>query len=360
MLIIKQTNLKMIAIIYGTRPEFLKVFPIILEAEKRELQYITINTGQHTTMLTEMEQLFDFNPDYNLKAQSKEFSNSNLLAKLIDTISGVINSHNIKKIIAQGDTFTVLASAMVAFLEKKDFFHVEAGLRTNDIRFPFPEEFNRRVVSLASTLNFAPTQLAVQNLLKENIEQNKIITTGNTIIDMLTYVLKKENITLQKENDVFITAHRRENISDNMFSICSAIKELAEENPTINFHWSLHPNPKTREFIFKTFSTVPDNIQFIEPLNYIEAVKLMARSLLIISDSGGIQEEAPTLQKKVIILREETERPEVLDCGCGVLVGANKQKIKDEFYKEIKSDLHKFVNPFGNGKSSEIILDNLS
>ncbi|MFV0170787.1 UDP-N-acetylglucosamine 2-epimerase (non-hydrolyzing) [Empedobacter falsenii] len=349
----------MIAIIYGTRPEFLKVYPLILEAKKRALAFITINTGQHTTMLTEMEELFDFSPDYYLKTQSNKFSNSNLLAKLIDAISGVVLAHEIDKIIAQGDTFTVLASAMVAFLEKKEFYHIEAGLRTDDIRFPFPEEFNRRVVSLASTLNFAPTQLAVENLLKENIEQNKIITTGNTIIDMLTYVLKKENITIHKGNDVFITAHRRENINDNMFSICNAIKELAKENPTITFHWSLHPNPKTREFIFKTFNSVPNNMQFIEPLNYIEAVKLMARSLLIISDSGGIQEEAPTLQKKVIILREETERPEVLDCDCGVLVGANKQKIKDEFYKEIKSDLNSFVNPFGNGKSSEIILDNL-
>lgn len=349
----------MIAIVYGTRPEFLKVYPIILEAQKRELPIITINTGQHTTMLTEMEELFDFKPDYSLKSQSNEFSNSNLLAKLIDGIANVVKKENIEKIIAQGDTFTVLASSMVAFLEKKQFYHVEAGLRTDDIRFPFPEEFNRRVVSLTSTLNFAPTQLSKQNLLKENISQDKIIITGNTIIDLLTFVLKKENISIIKGNDVFITAHRRENISENMFSICEAVKELAVENPQITFHWSLHPNPKTREFIFKTFNEISSNINFIEPLNYIEAVKLMAKSMLIISDSGGIQEEAPTLQKKVIILREETERPEVLDCGCGILVGSDKNKIKDEFYRELYNENNYFINPFGDGKSSIKILDSI-
>lgn len=349
----------MIAIIYGTRPEFLKVYPIILEAKNRNLDFITINTGQHTNMLTEMEDLFNFRPDFSLKTQSNLFSNSNLLSKLIDSIAEVVKSNSVDKIIAQGDTFTVLASSMVAFLEKREFYHVEAGLRTDDIRFPFPEEFNRRVVSLTSNINFAPTSLSKQNLLSENIEENKIIITGNTIIDLLSYVLNKENIKLIKGNDVFITAHRRENISENMFFICEAIKELAIENPLITFYWSLHPNPKTREFIFKTFDDVPQNIKFIEPLNYIEAVKLMAKSLLIISDSGGIQEEAPTLQKRVIILREETERPEVLACGCGVLVGANKQMIKDEFYNELQKGNNNFINPFGNGNASQLILDHL-
>ena len=349
----------MIAIIYGTRPEFLKVYPIILEAKKRNLEFITINTGQHTTMLAEMENLFDFQSDYYLKSQSKEFSNSNLLAKLIDSISEVIKTNAVEKIIAQGDTFTVLAASMVAFLERREFYHVEAGLRTDDIRFPFPEEFNRRVVSLTSSINFAPTQLSKDNLLKESISEDKIIVTGNTIIDLLNFVIANENIKLIKGKDVFITAHRRENISENMFSICSSIKELAIENPSITFHWSLHPNPNTREFIFKAFDSVPDNIKFVEPLNYIEAVKLMAKSLVIISDSGGIQEEAPTLQKRVIVLREETERPEVLSCGCGVLVGTNKKRIKEEFYREMNVVHNDFVNPFGNGNASQIILDKI-
>ncbi|MFV0178225.1 UDP-N-acetylglucosamine 2-epimerase (non-hydrolyzing) [Empedobacter falsenii] len=349
----------MIAIIYGTRPEFLKVYPIILEAKKRALTFTTINTGQHTSMLTEMEELFGYKPDYTLKSQSNAYSNSNLLAKLIDSIAEVVKSNAVEKIIAQGDTFTVLASSMVAFLEKREFYHIEAGLRTDDIRFPFPEEYNRRVVSLTSEINFAPTPLAKENLLKENISDERIVVTGNTIIDLLTYVLEKENISLTKGDDVFITAHRRENISENMFSICDAIKELALENPSITFNWSLHPNPKTREFIFKTFSDIPQNIKFIEPLNYIEAVKLMAKSMLIISDSGGIQEEAPTLQKRVIILREETERPEVLDCGCGILVGADKEKIKEEFYKELKNGQNNFVNPFGVGNASQLILAHL-
>lgn len=349
----------MIAIVYGTRPEFLKVYPIILEAKKRNLKFISINTGQHTTMLSEMENLFSFSATYNLNVQNNNFSNSNLLAKLIDSISDIIKKENIDKIISQGDTFTVLASSIVAFLEKKDFFHVEAGLRTDDIRFPFPEEYNRRVVSMTSKLNFAPTELSRKNLLKENINDNQIIVTGNTIIDLLKYVLEKEDINIQKGNNVFITAHRRENISEKMFDICNAIKELAVENKDIIFYWSLHPNPKTREFIFKAFDEIPENIKFIEPLDYIEVVRLMAKSILIISDSGGIQEEAPTLQKKVLILREETERPEVIECGCGVLVGSDKLKIKEEFYKELNIDKNQFINPFGKGNSSISILDNI-
>lgn len=349
----------MIAIIYGTRPEFLKVYPLILEAKKRNIEVITINTGQHTSMLTDMENLFDFTANYYLKVQSKEFSNANLLAKLINDIAQVVKKDNIEKIIAQGDTFTVLASSVVAFLERRKFYHIEAGLRTDNVHFPFPEEYNRRVVSLASDINFAPTTLAANNLLRENISQSKIVVTGNTIIDLLQYVLKKENISLEYGNDVFITVHRRENIGKNMLSICNAIKELAEENPLINFNWSLHPNPNTRKFIFEAFQDVPKNIKFIEPLNYIEAVKLMAKSKLLISDSGGIQEEAPTLQKKVIILRNETERPEVLDSGCGILVGTDKNKIKEEFYKELKVISNSFVNPFGDGDASQLIFDNI-
>lgn len=348
-----------IAIIYGTRPEFLKVYPLILEAKKRNIDIITVNTGQHTSMLSEMEQVFDYSADYNLKVQSNDFSNSNLLATLINDISEVVKENEIEKIIAQGDTFTVLASSMVAFLEKRKFYHIEAGLRTDDIRFPFPEEYNRRVVSLTSNLNFAPTKLAANNLTKENIASEKIVITGNTIIDLLQYVLKNENINLEYGNDIFITAHRRENIGDNMYSICSAIRELAEENPEITFHWSLHPNPNTRKFIFEAFKEIPGNINFIEPLNYIEAVKLMAKCKMLISDSGGIQEEAPTLQKKVIILRDETERPEVLECGCGVLVGADKDKIKNEFYKELKKINNAFTNPFGSGKASQLIFDSI-
>lgn len=350
----------MIAIIYGTRPEFLKVYPVILEAKKRNRPFITINTGQHTGMLTEMEALFGFSPDYKLKCQSPQYSNANLLARLIDAVAEVVKAEKIEKIIAQGDTFTVLASAMVAFLEKRKFYHIEAGLRTDDIRFPFPEEYNRRVVSLTANLNFAPTLLAKENLLKEGVSEELIPVTGNTIIDLLKYVLEKENIQPKKGSEVFITAHRRENLNENMTTICEAIRELAAENPDITFHWSLHPNPQTREFIFKTFrEDIPANIHFIEPLNYIEAVKLMARSLVIISDSGGIQEEAPTLQKRVIILRSETERPEVLDCGCGVLAGADKEKIKTEFYKELHTGTHSFINPFGDGMAAKKILERL-
>ncbi len=351
----------MIAIVYGTRPEFLKIYPLILEAKNRQINFITINTGQHTSMLSEMEDIFNFKPDYSLECQSSDFSNSNLLAKLIDSIADVVKNKNVTKLIAQGDTFTVLASSIVAFLEKRKFYHIEAGLRTDDINFPFPEEYNRRVVSLTADMNFAPTELASDNLKNDKISSEKIIVTGNTIIDLLKIVLVNEKISLEYGNDIFITAHRRENISDNMLSICEAIKELATENPNLIFNWSLHPNPNTREFIFKAFDCIPSNIKFIEPLNYIEAVKLMAKSRMIISDSGGIQEEAPTLQKKVLVLRNETERPEVLTSGCGVLVGSDKIKIKSEFYLELnKKSSNNFINPFGNGNAAKLIFDTIS
>ncbi len=349
-----------IAIVYGTRPEFLKLFPIINEFRKQEQDICIVNTGQHDSLLTEMEQSFDIIPDHQLSVQSLTFTNSNLIAKLIDTISNLIHQENIQKIIAQGDTFTVLASSMVSFLEQRKFYHIEAGLRTSDVRLPFPEEFNRRVVSLTADVNFSPTELSRQNLLKENIAENKIALVGNTIVDMIQYVTQKENMAVEYQDLVFITAHRRENIGQPLKNIAQAIKELAEENPNTQFDWALHPNPNTRKIILETFSGImPQNINFTEPLSYLEAIRKMAKAKLIISDSGGIQEEAPSLQKRVLILREETERPEVLTCNCGILVGNNIQKIKSNFnfiYNNPQEYRFKIENnPFGDGKSAEKI-----
>lgn len=350
----------MLAIIYGTRPEFLKLYPLILEAQKRSLPFISINTGQHTGLLTEMEEIFDFKPDFSLKVQSLNFTNANLVSKLIQEIAETLKTNQVDKVIAQGDTFTVLTSSIVSFVEKIDFFHIEAGLRTSDINLPFPEEYNRRVVSLGTKIHFSPTHSAKENLLKEGISEDHIIVTGNTIIDLLKYVIETEKVRIIKKSKVFITAHRRENIGEPMAEICKAISELAGENPDIDFIWSLHPNPNTRKSIFSFFDQIPENLIFSEPMNYIDAVKLMSEVLMIISDSGGIQEEAPTLGKKVIILRTETERPEAVECGCGVLVGTNPVKIKNEFYKELNSQIeNNWKNPFGNGNASQIIFDKI-
>jgi len=350
-----------IAIIYGTRPEFLKIFPIINEFKKIDKNICIVNTGQHDSLLTEMEDSFGIIPNYQLSVQSLSFSNSNLIAKLIDEISNLVHKENIQKIIAQGDTFTVLASSIVAFLEQRKFYHVESGLRTSDIKLPFPEEFNRRVVSLTTDVNFAPTELARQNLLKENISENKISLVGNSIVDMIQYVTEKENIAIEYKDYVFITAHRRENIGQPLKNIAQAIKELAEENPETQFDWALHPNPNTRRIIMEIFENgTPKNVNFTEPLSYLEAISKMAKSKLIISDSGGIQEEAPSLQKRVLILREETERPEVLSCNCGILVGTDIQKIKSNF-NFIYSNPEEYIfksenNPFGDGNSAERIV----
>ncbi len=321
------------AIIYGTRPEFLKLFPLIIEFKKNHTNVCIINTGQHDSMLTDLENSFGIEPNFSLSVQSKNFTNSNLIAKLINELSNVIHQENIQKIIAQGDTFTVLCSSLVAFMEQRKFYHIEAGLRTSNIKLPFPEEYNRRVVSLGSDINFSPTTLSSTNLSKENINPKSIVQVGNTIVDMIQYVLNIENIEISYQNKVFITAHRRENIGVPLQQIATAILELATENPEIEFHWALHPNPNTRKLILEIFNNKPENVIFTEPLDYTEAIKKMAASRLLISDSGGIQEEAPSLQKRVLILREETERPEVLDCNCGILVGSNIKIIKENFYK---------------------------
>jgi len=350
-----------IAIIYGTRPEFLKIFPIINEFRKRNEDICIVNTGQHDTLLTEMENSFGIIPNHRLSVQSLSFTSSNLIAKLIDEISNLIHKENIQKIIAQGDTFTVLASSMVAFLEQRKFYHIEAGLRTSDIKLPFPEEFNRRVVSLTANVNFAPTDLAKHNLLKENISETNISLVGNTIVDMLEYVIEKENILVEYQDFVFITAHRRENIGQPLKNIAQAIKELAEENPETQFDWALHPNPNTRRIILDTFDKqIPKNINFTEPLSYLDALRKMAKAKLIISDSGGIQEEAPSLQKRILILREETERPEVVTFNCGILVGSDIGKIKTHF-NLIYHNQQEYIfesdnNPFGDGKASEKIV----
>lgn len=352
-----------IALIYGTRPEFLKLFPLINEFSKNNRKAYLINTGQHDSMLTNLENSFGVKPDFSLAVQSKNFSNSQLLSKLIEEISKVILTENIQKIVAQGDTFTVLAASIVAFIEQRKFYHVEAGLRTQSIHFPFPEEYNRRLVSLGTSLNFSPTSLSTSNLLKENVESSKILEVGNTIVDMIQYVLDKENINVSYENKVFITAHRRENIGEPLQNITKAILELAQENPEVEFFWALHPNPNTRKLILDVLKEKPKNIILSEPLDYLENVKRIAQSKLIISDSGGIQEESPSLQKRILILRNETERPEVLQNNCGVLVGSEISSIKNNFYK-IWNHPSEYIlqtknNPFGDGHASERIFKHL-
>lgn len=350
-----------IALVYGTRPEFLKIFPVIHQFRKENQEIFLVNTGQHDNLLTKMELSFGIVPDARLSSQSLDFTNSNLLAKLINGLSDLIHTENIDKIVAQGDTFTVLASSVVAFMERKTFYHIEAGLRTSDIQLPFPEEYNRRVVSLGSDINFAPTALAQQNLLAEGIPVSKVELTGNTIVDMIHYILEKEDISVEYQDKVFITAHRRENIGKPLKDIAQSIGDLAWQYPHVTFEWALHPNPNTRKIIFDTFTArKPDNIQFLEPLAYVETIKKMAAARLIISDSGGIQEEAPSLRKRVLILRNETERPEVVHCNCGILVGSDPEKIKTTF-DQIWNDPRAYVfqtenNPFGDGSAAERIV----
>jgi UDP-N-acetylglucosamine 2-epimerase (non-hydrolysing) len=342
-----------LAIVYGTRPEFLKIYPIILELRKRKIEFITINTGQHSALLDELEVLFNFTPNYNLRTQNLSYTNSELLSHIILRLNNIRLKDYFTHVISQGDTLTVYAASIFSFLENLMFYHVEAGLRTSNIKEPFPEEYNRRAISLSTKTHFAPTLLAKNNLLHENIPEDKIFITGNTIVDMLNFVLDSEKIKIERQNHVVITLHRRENIGVRLEQIGHAIKDLAIEHPHLRFIWLMHPNPNVRSQLTNIFIDSPSNIEFIEPLNYIANIKLMASSSIIISDSGGIQEEAPSLKKKIIILRDETERPEVVDCNSGVLVGSDQNKIKAYFRKLLFSNKDdSFINPFGSGDSA--------
>lgn len=371
--------------IFGTRPEAIKMAPLVkaLQANKEDFETIICVTGQHREMLDQVLQLFDIKPQYDLNIMKQGQDLYDVTARVLLGMRDVLNEVKPDLVLVHGDTTTSSASALAAYYQQIPVGHVEAGLRTYDIYSPWPEEVNRQITSRIATYHFAPTLLSKSNLINEGIKEESICITGNTVIDALHTVVNKikKSLSLQKEikinltrigypidrlNDgrrlILITAHRRENFGEGFISICQAIKTLTENFRDVDFVYPMHLNPNVRKPIAEVFGkTISNNLFFIEPLEYLPFVYLMEKSHLLLTDSGGIQEEAPGLGKPVLVMRDTTERPEALEAGTVKLVGTDYNKIIYEVTTLLRDNdyyqkMNKSVNPYGDGMASQRIL----
>lgn len=370
--------MKKIMLVFGTRPEAIKMAPLVKEFQNHPDQFQTIVcvTGQHREMLDQVLHLFAIEPDYDLDIMKPGQDLYDVTARVLIGMRDVLSDVKPDIVLVHGDTTTSTASALAAFYQQIPVGHVEAGLRTHNIYSPWPEEMNRLITSRIATYNFAPTLLSKQNLLDEGVAENKIFVTGNTVIDALYLVLDKmkkdQNLSSELHSDlkrsgydverlignrrlVLITGHRRENFGDGFINICSSIKRLTEKYPHVDFVYPMHLNPNVRKPIHEVFgeNQLP-NMFFIEPLDYLPFVFLMEKSDIVLTDSGGIQEEAPGLGKPVLVMRDTTERPEALDAGTVKLVGTNYEKIVTEVSRLLDDEdyynkMSKAVNPYGDG-----------
>ncbi len=367
-----------IILVIGTRPELIKIAPIVHAFRKAGMQNLikVLSTAQHKDMLEKYWNIFDIKPDYQLNFLKKGQSLGQLTARAFeqtDVFFAKLEKENTLPdyVVVQGDTTTVFSVGLSAFYRGIKVAHVEAGLRTYDLQNPFPEEFNRRSVSIIADINFAPTNLSAQNLLKDGVLNEKIQIVGNTVVDSLQYITKNEafktntfsentlnEAKLQNNNVVLITFHRRENQNDNLLQLISAISELATKNSNTFFVWTLHPNPKVKNIVLSSELNQFKNLILVPPLEYMDILKLMSFSKIIISDSGGIQEEAPSFGVPVMVLRKVTERPEGIKKKKAFLVELKKEKIVNSFYSIINTyNNTDKSNPYGKGNSSLIIRD---
>lgn len=364
--------MKKILIVIGTRPELIKVACIIKELERRNLRdrYVLINTSQHMDLLDPYWSIFGIQPDVTLEVMQKKQSLSSLTSRVIDQFQKYLDSieNKVGAVLAQGDTTTVFGVSLVSFYNGIPFYHLEAGLRSFDIYNPFPEEYNRMSTSLCTTIHFCPTAIARQNLLKEGIAENKIQVVGNTVVDALEFIKSYvstnpnfENKLLQSipkyQGKVLITCHRRENHGSNLLDIMNAIFDLANENKALQFIWAIHPNPNVMDVVLNSPLKDVENIKFVEPLSYHDLIRLLSQSVIAISDSGGIQEEAPSFNVPVLVLRKATERPESVIAGISALVGSDQELIKQQFYYYLSNKINVVANPYGDGKSSSRVVD---
>jgi UDP-N-acetylglucosamine 2-epimerase (non-hydrolysing) len=360
-------NQKKIVVIFGTRPDTIKQAPVIIELKKYPefFKVITIATAQHRQMLDQVLEVFKITPDYDLDIMSPRQTLASLTAKIITGLDEILEKENPDMVLVQGDTSTTCIGSLAAFYRQIPVGHVEAGLRTNDKANPFPEEINRRITGCITDLHFAPTSTSRKALLRENIDPKTIFVTGNTVVDALQYSVNEnyefsvpmlKNIVSKKNKIVLITMHRRENLGKPMEGACNAIKRLAEEYPGISFVFPVHLNPMVRETVYPVFRDMP-NVFLLEPFDYLDFVNLMAKSFLILTDSGGVQEEGPHFGIPILVLRYVTERPDAIEFGTVKLVGLDEQKIYDTAHKliEDKEEYKKManaVNPYGDGLSS--------
>lgn len=379
--------MKKIMLVFGTRPEAIKMAPLVkaFQAKNDEFETIVCVTGQHREMLDQVLHLFDIKPDFDLNIMKQGQDLYDITSRVLLGMRDVFKVCKPDILFVHGDTTTSTAAALAGFYQQIPVAHVEAGLRTNDIYSPWPEEMNRQITGRIATYNLSPAQLSRQNLLKENVDENKITVTGNTVIDALHWVTAKiksdkkldDNLSLDLKSKgydtkrlvgnrrlILITGHRRENFGDGFLHICHAIQDLAKKFPEVDFVYPMHLNPNVRKPIHQVFGEDLNNlgnIFFIEPLEYLPFVFLMEKSDIVLTDSGGIQEEAPGLGKPVLVMRNTTERPEAVDAGTVKLVGTDYDAIVDNVSKlltdrNLYNKMSKATNPYGDGKACERII----
>lgn len=356
-----------VLVVFGTRPEAIKMCPLVLELKKREnIKCVVCLTGQHREMLRQVMDVFGIREDYNLDIMKREQSLSSITTEVIIHLETVIRGEHPDIILVHGDTSTSFAAALTAFYSRIPVGHVEAGLRTYDISAPFPEEFNRQAVDMVSSIYFAPTMKAKKNLIEEGKDEKNIYVTGNTVIDALKLTVDKNysNAHLDWAKDsqlILLTTHRRENLGKPMKHIFKALHRILEENKNVKVIFPIHKNPKVREIASQYLSNA-ERIRMIEPLDVLSFHNFMAKSYLILTDSGGVQEEAPSLGVPVLVLRNVTERPEGLETGALELIGTEENAVYLSIIR-LLNDKNKYqkmshsVNPYGDGKASVRIAD---
>lgn len=372
--------MKKVMLVFGTRPEAIKMAPLVKEFQKqpKRVETVVCVTGQHREMLDQVLKIFDIKPDYDLNIMKQGQDLYDVTARVLTGMRDVLKEVKPDVVLVHGDTTTSTAAALAAFYQQIPVGHVEAGLRTHNIYSPWPEEMNRLLTGRLATYHFSPTPLSRNNLIKESVDDRNIIITGNTVIDALYWVVDKIKNNKELDNEledilskagydvnrlnngkklVLITGHRRENFGDGFINMCTAIKDLTVKYPDLDFVYPMHLNPNVRKPIHEVFGenlSGLKNMFFIEPLEYLSFVYLMEKSSIVLTDSGGIQEEAPGLGKPVLVMRDTTERPEALDAGTVKLVGADYNKIVNEVSsliddKAAYEKMSKAVNPYGDG-----------
>lgn len=380
--------MKKIMLVFGTRPEAIKMAPLVKEFQKHPDKFETIVcvTGQHRQMLDQVLNLFEITPDYDLDIMKQGQDLYDITSRVLLGMREVLQKATPDVVLVHGDTTTSTAAALAAFYRQIPVGHVEAGLRTHNIYSPWPEEINRQITGRIATYNFAPTQLSKANLLREAVDERSITVTGNTVVDALYWVVDKikedKNLSEELKNIlqaagynpdrlsdgkrlVLITGHRRENFGDGFINMCTAIKDLTQKYPDVDFVYPMHLNPNVRKPIHQVFGEDLSNLGnmfFIEPLEYLSFVYLMEKSTIVLTDSGGIQEEAPGLGKPVLVMRDTTERPEALEAGTVKLVGTNYNKIMEEVSRLLDDSnyydtMSKAVNPYGDGQGCRRIVE---
>ena len=379
--------MKTVMLVFGTRPEAIKMAPLVKEFQKypEDFKTVVCVTGQHRQMLDQVLQLFEITPDYDLNIMKQGQDLYDVTARVLTGMRDVLKEAQPHVVLVHGDTTTSTAAALAAFYQQIPVGHVEAGLRTHNIYSPWPEEMNRQITSRIATYNFSPTPLSKANLLREAVAEESITVTGNTVIDALYWVVNKikENKALNDELKtmlanagydvtrldtgrklVLITGHRRENFGEGFINMCTAIKDLTQKYPHVDFVYPMHLNPNVRKPIAEVFGGQGggSNMFFIEPLDYLSFVYMMEKSYIVLTDSGGIQEEAPGLGKPVLVMRDTTERPEALEAGTVKLVGTDYNKIVNEVSLLLDDTEHynamsHAVNPYGDGLACGRIVD---